>query len=98
MRHKFDICLPFVIAVCVGEIVAINSQLPNTKFNLSDDMDNKLTPKRIVCYFASWTVKDLGFYDIDPNLCSHIIYAMGNITDNGTVTVWDKEVDIEKGT
>ena len=101
MKHKFDIFLSVAIVVCVREIAAVNIELPNRKFNLSYGTGNKPTPKRIICYFASWSIyDDVGFdiNDIDPNLCSHIIYAIGNLDGNGTVTVWDPFIDLEKDT
>ena len=102
MRHKFDIFVSFAIVVCIREIAAVNIQLPNQKSNLSDGTDNKQAPKKIICYFASWSVyEDEGGFDInniDPNLCTHIIYAIANLDGNGNVTVWDQWIDIEQGT
>jgi chitinase len=48
----------------------------------------------VVCYFASWTIyrPDNGKYtalDVDPNLCTHILYAFVGLGEDGSVRVLD---------
>jgi chitinase len=48
----------------------------------------------VVCYFASWTIyrPDNGKFtalDVDPNLCTHILYAFVGLREDGTVSVLD---------
>ncbi|RZB39534.1 Glyco hydro 18 domain containing protein [Asbolus verrucosus] len=52
------------------------------------------SPARVLCYFASWTVyrPSDGQFNvslIDPNLCTHILYAFVGLNENGTVWVMD---------
>ena len=57
----------------------------------SYDNQNLIIPKivhdkRIVCYLGSWSLGLTGMnveFDIDPNLCTHIIYAFASFNENG---------------
>jgi GH18 family chitinase len=58
--------------------------------------------ERIVCYFESWATYRPGFgkFDvetIDPNLCTHLIYAFMGINSNAEVTILDRWNDINLG-
>jgi GH18 family chitinase len=49
----------------------------------------------VVCYFASWTIyrPDNGKFtalDVDPNLCTHILYAFVGLREDGTVSVFGR--------
>jgi chitinase len=55
-----------------------------------------------VCYFGSWATyrPGLGKLDvqtIDPNLCTHLIYAFMGIDSNAQVTILDPWNDIDMG-
>jgi chitinase len=55
-----------------------------------------------VCYFESWATyrPGLGKFDvetIDPNLCTHLIYAFMGIDSNAQVTILDSWNDIDLG-
>ena len=57
---------------------------------------------RIVCYFESWATYRTGNgkFDvemIDPNLCTHLIYAFMGINSNAEVTILDSWNDIDLG-
>ena len=44
--------------------------------------------KRIVCYLGSWSVESTGMnveMDIDPYICTHIIYAFASFDENGAI-------------
>ena len=44
--------------------------------------------KRIVCYLGSWSLDRTGMEiekDIDPNICTHIIYAFASFDENGAI-------------
>lgn len=50
-------------------------------------IDKDATNARIVCYYTNWSRKRPGsgkfeITDIDPNLCTHVIYAFAGIKDN----------------
>ncbi|VEN35164.1 unnamed protein product, partial [Callosobruchus maculatus] len=58
--------------------------------------------KRVVCYHASWSWQRLGdgkfeVENIDPNLCTHLIYAFVGLNADGTIKVLDKRMDVENG-
>ena len=40
--------------------------------------------KRVVCYFGSWSELDVN-KDVDPNICTHIIYAFVSFDENGQI-------------
>jgi GH18 family chitinase len=55
---------------------------------------------KIVCYFESWATYRTGpakfdVETIDPNLCTHLIYAFLNIDSNAQVTFFDSWNDID---
>ena len=94
MKPRFDMLLPFAISLCVKQIIALTGQLSNQS-EMSSSQDNSLGLKRIVCFLRDWAV-DSGFdieNDIDPNICSHIIYAFAKFDDNGTIVFDDKFAD-----
>ena len=58
--------------------------------------------KKIVCYFSSWAVyrPGLGKFDIsdlDPRLCTHIVYSSVGINIDGSVRVTDSWADLPSG-
>ena len=59
--------------------------------------------KRVVCYFTNWAVYRQGSgkftpQNINPYLCTHLIYAFGGLGKDDTIQPFDKYQDIEKGT
>ena len=44
--------------------------------------------KRVVCYFGSWSGLDIK-KDVDPNICTHIIYAFVSFDENGQIVEKD---------
>ncbi|XP_014472435.1 PREDICTED: chitinase-3-like protein 1 [Dinoponera quadriceps] len=55
---------------------------------------------KIVCYFGSWAVYRPGhgkfeISNIEPHLCTHIIYTFVGITEDGNVRVLDAWQDLE---
>ena len=58
--------------------------------------------KRVVCYFANWSVYRTGTakftpQNINPYLCTHLIYAFGGLGKDDTIQPFDKYQDLEKG-
>ena len=58
--------------------------------------------KRVVCYFANWSVYRSGTakftpQNINPYLCTHLIYAFGGLGKDDTIQPFDKYQDLEKG-
>ncbi|KAK8390928.1 hypothetical protein O3P69_016939 [Scylla paramamosain] len=59
-------------------------------------------PRRVVCYYTNWSVyrKGLAKYtpqNINPYLCTHLVYAFGGLTDEFEVKPFDSYQDIEQG-
>ncbi|XP_050301740.1 mucin-4-like isoform X2 [Anthonomus grandis grandis] len=57
---------------------------------------------RIVCYYTNWSIYRPGQakfspQNINPYLCTHLIYAFGGFTKENTLKPFDKYQDIEKG-
>ncbi|KAJ8681991.1 hypothetical protein QAD02_017783 [Eretmocerus hayati] len=57
--------------------------------------------KKIVCYFGSWAVYREGngkisIPDIDPTLCTHLVYTFVGLTNDGQVRVIDPYADLSK--
>ncbi|KAF0288936.1 Acidic mammalian chitinase [Amphibalanus amphitrite] len=62
----------------------------------------KRTRKRVVCYYTNWSVYRQGLAkyqpaNINPHLCTHLIYAFGTFNDDFELEPSDKYQDIEKG-
>ncbi|XP_050554437.1 acidic mammalian chitinase-like [Spodoptera frugiperda] len=58
--------------------------------------------KAVICYYGTWaTYRDgLGKFDvenIDPHLCTHLIYAFAGINENGTLKSLDPSLDLPDG-
>ncbi|KAL1517942.1 hypothetical protein ABEB36_001638 [Hypothenemus hampei] len=57
---------------------------------------------RIVCYYTNWSVYRPGQakfspQNINPYLCTHLVYAFGGFTKENMLKPFDKYQDIEKG-
>ena len=70
--------------------------------HLFSDAAVKRTRKRIVCYYTNWSVYRQGLAkyqpaNINPHLCTHLIYAFGTFNDDFQLEPADKYQDIEKG-
>lgn len=64
---------------------------------LTDDEE-----KRVVCYYTNWSVYRPGTAkflpeNINPYLCTHLIYAFGGFTKDDVLKPFDKYQDIDKG-
>ncbi|XP_011305519.1 mucin-5AC isoform X2 [Fopius arisanus] len=58
--------------------------------------------QRVVCYYTNWSVYRPGTakyspQNINPYLCTHLIYAFGGFTKDNTLKPFDKYQDVEKG-
>ncbi|KAF2895979.1 hypothetical protein ILUMI_10196 [Ignelater luminosus] len=57
---------------------------------------------KVVCYYGSWAAYRPGngrfeVEDIDPTLCTHLIYAFVGLNPNGSIRIIDPNLDINKG-
>nr|CAD7197331.1 unnamed protein product [Timema douglasi] len=58
--------------------------------------------KRVVCYYTNWSVYRPGTakfspQNINPYLCTHLIYAFGGLSRENGLRPYDKYQDIEQG-
>lgn len=58
--------------------------------------------KKVVCYYANWSAYRPGQakflpQNINPYLCTHLIYAFGGFTNDFTLRPFDKWQDIDQG-
>lgn len=58
--------------------------------------------QRVVCYYTNWSVYRPGTakfnpQNINPYLCTHLIYAFGGLTKENGLRPFDKYQDIEQG-
>nr|XP_033321147.1 chitinase-3-like protein 1 isoform X1 [Megalopta genalis] len=63
---------------------------------------NVQAEKKVVCYFGSWTVYRPGngkieIQDINPNLCTHMIYSFVGLNTDGTIKIMDAWADLSDG-
>jgi chitinase len=62
----------------------------------------KSSNDRVVCYYTNWSVYRQGIanynpQNINPYLCTHLIYAFGGLTKDFELKPFDNYQDIEKG-
>ncbi|XP_076659481.1 chitinase-3-like protein 1 [Halictus rubicundus] len=63
---------------------------------------NVQAEKKIVCYFGSWAVYRPGngqiqISDINPSLCTHMVYTFVGVNADGTIKVLDPWADLPDG-
>lgn len=57
---------------------------------------------RVVCYYGSWAVYRHGnghfdIEDIDPTLCTHLIYTFVGLNYDASIKIIDSYQDIDRG-
>ena len=91
MRIQYRVVFFNVICVCVMSYQSINvTEKPLlSPFDNQDLINPRISHgKRIVCYLGSWSLGLTGMnleFDIDPNVCTHIIYAFASFDANGVM-------------
>jgi hypothetical protein len=68
----------------------------------SRSSSNSKSEKRVVCYYTNWSAYRQGpakFLpdNINPYLCTHLVYAFGGLTSDSGIKPFDKYQDIDKG-
>ena len=105
-------CLKFGRVVCqVSELNYLFQNL-TLRFVVSGEVSTEVREKRqsdkyiddrkVVCYYANWAVYRQGDakftpQNINPYLCTHLIYAFGGLGKDDTLVPFDEYQDIEKG-
>ncbi|KAJ8962576.1 hypothetical protein NQ318_000969 [Aromia moschata] len=65
-------------------------------------MNKYVFADKIVCYHGSWSAYRSGnghftVSDIDPTLCTHLIYSFVGLNTNGTINILDEDLDVTNG-
>ncbi|XP_039441147.1 chitinase-3-like protein 1 [Culex pipiens pallens] len=68
---------------------------------LSLSISMALTEKKIVCYVGTWSVYrpnrgSFNIENIEPSLCTHLMYAFFGINEDGTIRIIDPYLDLEE--
>lgn len=55
--------------------------------------------EKVVCYYGTWSVWRVGYgrfevTDIDPNICTHIIYTFFGVAADGAIRYLDPFLDL----
>ena len=88
-------------AKCQGLTPTCSSSSGNTDTDGSGNMT--MTPKRMVCYYSNWPYYRNGngkylIDDIDPTLCTHIIYSFVVLDENQhVIKIHDPWLDLDLG-
>lgn len=75
----------------------------NSETCLTDSVERReASEKRVVCYYTNWSVYRPGTakynpQNINPYLCTHLIYAFGGLDRENGLRPYDKYQDIEQG-
>ncbi|CAG9799340.1 unnamed protein product [Chironomus riparius] len=69
---------------------------------ISSFIDVSISEPRVVCYYTNWSVYRPGTakfnpQNINPYLCTHLIYSFGGFTKDNQLKPFDKYQDIEQG-
>ncbi|XP_055385952.1 probable chitinase 10 isoform X2 [Condylostylus longicornis] len=85
-----------------AQIIITNNSLTSASISKDRAEENSFRNDRIVCYTTNWSVYRTGaarFLQnfIDPNLCTHIIYAYAKLGENNKLEPTDSHLDITFG-
>ena len=74
----------------------------STKVRSKRQSEDYIEDRKVVCYYANWAVYRQGDakftpQNINPYLCTHLIYAFGGLGKDDTLVPFDEYQDIEKG-
>merc|ERR1712106_317938 len=86
------------ILVAVTYSANLTAKFRNKRQSSGRYADNR----KVVCYYANWAVYRQGNaqftpQNINPYLCTHLIYAFGGLGKDDKIVPFDKYQDIEKG-
>ena len=70
--------------------------------NKRQSSEEYISDRKVVCYYANWAVYRKGNakytpQNINPYLCTHLIYAFGGLGKDDSIVPFDEYQDIEKG-
>lgn len=62
-------------------------------------INNKKKLEKVVCYWGTWAAYRQGngkfeIDNVDPTLCTHMIYTFLKSAPDGVVTYWDPYLDL----
>jgi GH18 family chitinase len=88
MKKSLNLSLAATLLVILNLLNQLNCISFNWKLSSLDDLNQRSkNPYKIVCYYTNWAQyrPKPGTYlpeDIDPHLCTHIIFSFAKISDN----------------
>ena len=82
-------------------IVFISGEV-STELRQKRQSSQYIDDRKVVCYYANWAVYRQGDakftpQNINPYLCTHLIYAFAGLGKDDTIQTFDKYQDLEKG-
>ena len=94
--------MPTQVVLYIHAFVYLFPASPTEHSLAKRQTSNGAGDKRVVCYFANWSVYRQGTakfvpQNINPYLCTHLIYAFGGLGKDDTIQPFDKYQDLEKG-
>jgi len=80
----------------------LTGELSTELRNKRQSSDEYIEDRKVVCYYANWAVYRQGNakftpQNINPYLCTHLIYAFGGLGKDDNIVPFDEYQDIEKG-
>ena len=76
-------------SLCISEKCVVSSTLLVNNTSDVSIGEKSLPKKKVICYLGSWSVRKI-YNDLDPNICTHIIYAFVYFDKTGRII--DKNV------
>lgn len=83
-----EVAKPQAIKIPVSDILSkLNKAKPTVSNNIVPVQDTNSREAQVFCYLTSWSAKRPGAgrfapSDLQPNLCTHVIYAFATLTDH----------------
>jgi len=80
----------------------LSGELSTELRNKRQSSEGYISDRKVVCYYANWAVYRKGNakytpQNINPYLCTHLIYAFGGLGKDDSIVPFDEYQDIEKG-
>lgn len=100
-------CSSFAIAIIFGQLLLVASDdcRKYLKIKTANNLIELLVPAKkdvVACYYSSWSIyrEEEGRFtinDIDPTLCTHLIYSFAGLDINTRISSLDPNNDITNG-
>ena len=92
----------FIVCPRILNVIFILGELSTELRNKRQSSEEYHEDRKVVCYYANWAVYRQGDakftpQNINPYLCTHLIYAFGGLGKDDSIVPFDEYQDIEKG-